>query len=296
MSGEGGRVPEIRRENLLQPDETIEFDHGHMTSVRIGDLTVGYDVCEPGWRWSTHVKPLVGTEWCMSRHVGFQLSGRWGLLLQDGTTMELGPNDVFDVPAGHDARTIGDEPSIALDWEGLRTWATPIGVGERVLVTILFTDIVDSTTTAENLGGRRSDLLARHNEPSTSHRDHRGRGQDVATASWRPSTVRRARARGPRIRTATRSLGLDIASVPREVDLVGRGPWDRRPRGGAGLAAAGSGEILVTDVTRAQPADRGQFEDRGPPPGHRGTAACSSSSAPEGARVSTTPAPCSALL
>ena len=128
-------MPEMRKKSLLAPDETIEFDHGRMTSVQLGDVTVGHEILEPGWRWSVHLKPEVGTDWCMSRHVGLQLSGRWMCLLSDGTMMEFGPNDVFDVPAGHDAWVLGDEPAVSLDWEGLRTWATPIGVGERVLRT-----------------------------------------------------------------------------------------------------------------------------------------------------------------
>jgi len=264
-------MTEMRRKNLLDPDERIEFDHGRMTSVRVGDLTVGYEVCEPGWRWSTHVKPLVNTDWCMSRHVGFQISGRWGVLLQDGTTMEIGPNDVFDCPAGHDAWVIGDEPSVALDWEGLRTWATPIGVGERVLVTILFTDIVDSTTTAEGLGEKGwGDLLARHNElVRRAIANHRGREVETTGDGFLATFDGAARAiRGAaEIRSATRTLGLDIrASVHTgEVDLVGS-----RIRGIAVheaariLAAAEPGEILVSDVTRALAGGSGlEFEDRG---------------------------------
>jgi len=32
-------MSEMRRKNLLVPDETVEFDHGRMASVRIGALT-----------------------------------------------------------------------------------------------------------------------------------------------------------------------------------------------------------------------------------------------------------------
>ena len=271
MSDEGVRVPEVRRKNLLQPDETIEFDHGHMTSVRVGDLTVGYEVCEPGWRWSTHVKPLVGTEWCMSRHVGFQLSGRWGLLLQDGTTMEFGPNDVFDVPAGHDAWTIGDEPSIALDWEGLRTWATPIGVGERVLVTILFTDIVDSTPTAHRLGERAwSDLLARHNE-AVRRVIANQRGREVETTGDGFLATFDGAARACRaavgVRDIARSLGLDVRAGIHtgEVDIVGSKVRGIAVHEAARMvAAAAPGEILASGITRHLAVDAGlSFEDRG---------------------------------
>ncbi len=256
---------------LLQPDETVEFDHGHMTSVRVGDLTVGYEVCEPGWRWSTHVKPLVGTDWCMSRHVGFQLSGRWGLLLDDGTTMEFQPNDVFDIPPGHDAWTIGNEPSIALDWEGLRTWATPIGVGERVLLTILFTDIADSTPTARRLGEHAwSDLLARHNE-SVRRAIANQRGREVETTGDGFLATFDGAARACRaaidVLDAARSLGLEVRAGIHtgEVDVVGSKVRGIAVHEAARLvAAAAAGEILASGVTRQLATGSGlSFEDRG---------------------------------
>jgi class 3 adenylate cyclase len=272
MGRQGGvGVPEIRRKNLLAPDERIDFDHGHMTSVRIGDLTVGYGVCEPGWRWSTHVKPLVATEWCMSRHVGFQLSGRLGLVLQDGTTMEVGPNDVFDVPPGHDAWTIGDEPSIALDWEGLRTWTTPIGVGERTLLTILFTDIVDSTPTAHRLGERAwSDLLARHNEMvRRAIADQRGREVETTGDGFLATFDGAARAcrAAVGVRSGARALGLDVRAGIHtgEVDIVGSKVRGIAVHEAARIvAAAVSGEILASSVVRHLVAGSGlSFEDRG---------------------------------
>ena len=35
--------------------------HGHMDVVTLGDFTLGRGVFEPGWRWSTDVKPIAGT-------------------------------------------------------------------------------------------------------------------------------------------------------------------------------------------------------------------------------------------
>lgn len=264
-------MSEFRRKNLLEPDESIEFEHGHMTSVRIGDLTVGYEVLEPGWRWSVHLKPVVGTDWCMSRHVGFQVSGRWQLLLVDGTTMEIRPNDVFDIPPGHDAWVLGDEPSVALDWEGLRTWATPIGVGERVLVTILFTDIVDSTPTAHRLGERAwGDLLARHNE-AARRAIATQRGREVETTGDGFLATFDGAARACRaaiaVRTEARSLGLDVRAGIHtgEVDLVGSKVRGIAVHEAARLvSAAAPGEILASAVTRQLTAGSDvAFEDRG---------------------------------
>ena len=54
------------KKRLGEPDDRLEFDHGYTEWVALGDLTVGRTVAQPGWRWSTHIKPVVGGEWCRS--------------------------------------------------------------------------------------------------------------------------------------------------------------------------------------------------------------------------------------
>ena len=61
----------------MSPDQTVEFQGIKVQQVDVGDLTVGRIVTEPGWRWSTHVRPDVGGDWCEARHVGVVLSGRF---------------------------------------------------------------------------------------------------------------------------------------------------------------------------------------------------------------------------
>jgi hypothetical protein len=72
-------------------------------------------VNQPGWRWSTHVRPTVGDEWCQIRHVGYVISGCLGLDFPDGSSVVFGPGDVFDVPPGHDGYTVGDEPTVQIE-------------------------------------------------------------------------------------------------------------------------------------------------------------------------------------
>ncbi len=264
-------MPEMRKKSLLTPDESVDFEHGRMTSIRLGDLTVGHEILEPGWRWSVHLKPDVGTDWCMSRHVGIQLSGRWMCLMSDGAMMEFGPNDVFDIPPGHDSWVLGDEQAISVDWEGLRTWATPIGVGERVLRTLLFTDIVESTPTAAGIGELAwSDLLARHNEVvRRAIADQRG--QEVETTGDGFLATFDGPARAIRcaidVQTGARALGLDIRAGIHtgEVDLVGSKVRGIAVHEAARLVAAATpGEVLVSEVTHALAAGSGlRFEDRG---------------------------------
>lgn len=43
------------------------------------------------------------------------LSGRRRVTMDDGTTGEVGPGDVFSVAPGHDAEVVGDEPCVTVD-------------------------------------------------------------------------------------------------------------------------------------------------------------------------------------
>ncbi|TME13308.1 MAG: adenylate/guanylate cyclase domain-containing protein [Chloroflexi bacterium] len=253
-----------RRKNLGQPEEVIRGDLVHSAVVRLGDLTVGRVVQEPGWHWKTHMQPLVGGEWCQVRHVGVVTSGRFRCEFADGSSIELGPDDVFDVPPGHDAWTVGDEPFVYLAWEGLRTWATPIGVGERTLLTLVFTDIVASTATAARLGERAwSDLLARHNElvraAIARHRGHEvettGDGF-LATFDGAARAIRSA----ADVRTGSRTLGLRIRAGVHtgEVEIVAGDVRGIAVHEAARIAGAAEPDtILVSEVTRALAAGAG---------------------------------------
>ena len=81
----------------------IELDTVRSEQVTIGGLTVSRDTQQPGWRWSTHIKPIVGTEWCEVRHIGVVLSGRQAVLLRDGTEFTLQPGDVMATMPGSSA-------------------------------------------------------------------------------------------------------------------------------------------------------------------------------------------------
>jgi quercetin dioxygenase-like cupin family protein len=85
--------------------------------------TIGRLVLEPGWRWSTDVKPIAGTEWCEAPHFQYQVSGRIRVHMHDGRETELGPGSVSHLPAGHDAWVIGNDPVVLVDWYGASDYA-----------------------------------------------------------------------------------------------------------------------------------------------------------------------------
>ncbi|MGO9962591.1 MAG: cupin domain-containing protein [Acidimicrobiales bacterium] len=113
------------RKNFDTPEETRPFEDstGHVELVSLEGGVVGRATFMPGWRWSKHVKPIAKTDSCQAAHVGYVLSGRQALLMDDGTELEIGPGDVFSIPPGHDGWTIGDEPCIVLDFAGMADYA-----------------------------------------------------------------------------------------------------------------------------------------------------------------------------
>jgi|SRR5581483_6331692 len=118
----------LRVKSLDRPDETRRTaDRGRIELVTLADVTVGRATFEPGWRWSEHVKPVAGTDLCQATHVGYVLSGRQAVRMEDGTELELGPGDAFVVGSGHDAWVVGDEPCVTLDLAGVAGSATGDG-------------------------------------------------------------------------------------------------------------------------------------------------------------------------
>jgi class 3 adenylate cyclase len=196
--------------------------------VKFGELSIARQMLEPGWRWSTHVKPVAGTELCEYHHIGYVMSGRLHLMTAGGVQLEVGPGDVFDIPAGHDAWVVGDEPWVGLQWAGIRTWgAALLASGERVLTTLLFTDIVDSTAMLERMGDVRwRELMASYREASGSALE-RFRGREVASTGDGFLATFDGPARAARCAVAIRqeaiSLGLRTRSGIHtgEVEMIG---------------------------------------------------------------------------
>jgi ketosteroid isomerase-like protein len=118
--------------NLERDGETRAFaGHGHVILASAGGLTVGRGVFEPGWRWSVDVRPIAGTDSCRTRHLGYVVSGRMQIRGDDGSELAVGPGDLFDVPAGHDAWVVGEEPCVVLDYSSEATrYARPASAAQ----------------------------------------------------------------------------------------------------------------------------------------------------------------------
>ena len=113
------------RKSLNSPEETRPFEAGtgQLQLVNTDAGAVGRATFQPGWRWSTHVKPIAKTDSCQAAHVGYFISGRMKVVMDDGTEDEFGPGDLMICPAGHDAWIVGNEPCVVIDWAGFAEYA-----------------------------------------------------------------------------------------------------------------------------------------------------------------------------
>jgi hypothetical protein len=123
MPMRGETVQETEHKSFAEPDEVREFPNGRAEILRIGDAEVGRLIFEPGWRWSSDVKPIAGTSSCEAPHFQYHVSGRLHIVMDDGTEMVAGPGDITSLPSGHDAWVVGDEPVVAVDWYGASNYA-----------------------------------------------------------------------------------------------------------------------------------------------------------------------------
>jgi class 3 adenylate cyclase len=251
-------VARLQRKSFDAPDETRSVPLADLRLVNLDEVAVGYAVWQPGWRWSTHLGPIAGTDWCENHHLGYALRGRLAVITEDGGRAEVGPGDAYEIPPRHDAWVVGDEPFETIEWTSARVvGVAPERAGERILATVLFTDIVDSTATLERLGDTAwRELLLAHN---ARLREAIGafRGEEIATTGDGflvvfDSATRAVRCGLAMVRAAA-SLGLAIRVGVHtgEVEIIAG-----NVRGVAVHAAArvlslsGGGEVTVSATTR----------------------------------------------
>jgi class 3 adenylate cyclase len=251
-------VASLRRRAIDRPAETVEIPGGTLMSYDFGDLGPSRSIFNPGWRWSTSVKPVAGTEWCEFRHVGYTLSGRAHVVTRDGAEMEFGPGEIYEIPPGHDAWVVGDEPWDSIDWAPASAYArAAAGSGRRIVATLLFTDIVGSTEAAGALGDTHwIDALARHNTAVRGAIDRLG-GSEVATTGdgflFRFDGAERAVRAGQAAATAAESTGVRLRAGIHtgEIEISGSDATGLAIHiASRVLALAGPSEILVSWTTR----------------------------------------------
>jgi hypothetical protein len=114
------------------PDESRPFAaHGHAEMHKLGNGTVMRAVFEPGWKWSRDIAPIAGTRSCEASHLGYIVSGRLKIRMDDGAEAEVGPGDFIEVSPGHDAWVVGSEACVVVDFAGYEQYAQRTAAPQR---------------------------------------------------------------------------------------------------------------------------------------------------------------------
>jgi class 3 adenylate cyclase len=178
--------------------------------------------------------------------------------MDDGASVDLVGGDVFEIPPGHDAWVVGEEPWVSIDYAGRRLFAqSATGPAQRVLRTVVFTDLSGSTQTVSALGDARwRHLLADHNQAARQAIERHG-GREVHTTGDGFLVLFESPA------AAVRGAVAMLAAAQR-MDLTARaavhtGEVEMQESDVCGIAVnlaarvlgvAGPGEVLVTGTTR----------------------------------------------
>ena len=84
---------------------------------RAGCGRVKRSIYPPGFRWSTHLKPVIGTDWCAHAHIGFIARGQIHVQFKDGHVEEFAAPQAYCVAPGHDGWVVGDEPAVTIEFD-----------------------------------------------------------------------------------------------------------------------------------------------------------------------------------
>jgi len=263
---------QMQRKSLDLPDETRTIPNGRTEIWNLGDFVVGRICFEPGWKWSKDVKPIAQTDWCEYHHLGLMMEGTLHYITPEGLEMEVTPGMLFEILPGHDAWVVGDKPVIQYDFAGMRTFALPAAArSERILATLVCTDIVDSTATAERVGPAAWRTMLTELNAASRRQIDKFRGKVAANTGDGLISIFDGAERGVRCGAAlsdeAAQLGLRLRCGVHtgEVELIPdniRGVAVHIVSRVTALAVAG--EVLVSGTTHELVADSDlRFEDRG---------------------------------
>jgi class 3 adenylate cyclase len=249
-------MPRPEAKSLRRPEQVRRFPNGRIETISHHETTIGRFLLEPGWRWSRDVGPIVHTHSCQIHHLGVVLKGCLRIETDTGEVCELGVDDVYDIPPGHDATVVSDETFEAIEFASARIFAMPSD-NDRVLAAVLCTDIVDSTANLGRLGDSAwRELLTEHNQ-QTRIELNRFRGREIQTTGDGFLAVFDGPARAVRcaqaIGASVGNLGLAIRAGIHtgEVELVGTDVRGLAVHEAARVAgAATAGEVLVSATTK----------------------------------------------
>ena len=83
-------------------------------TVSAGDARIKRLRYPAGWRWSTDMRPVTGTELCQHAHVGFLVDGAIAVEYADGCQVEFHAPAAVVIEPGHDGWVLGDSSAVLI--------------------------------------------------------------------------------------------------------------------------------------------------------------------------------------
>jgi hypothetical protein len=124
----------MANETLLGPmkgAERREVGGVQVDTVRTGEARIKRVVYQPGFRWSTNMKPITGTDRCMHAHVGFLAQGQIHVEYADGCVYEFAAPAAIAIEPGHDGWVVGDEPAVLIEIDFESDTITRLGMPSK---------------------------------------------------------------------------------------------------------------------------------------------------------------------
>ena len=97
-----------------------------------GNARVKRIILPVGSRWSEHVKPIVGTDYCEHAHVVFLARGRFVGEYADGTSFDYQAPAIVAVNPGHDSWVEGDEEVVLIQFDFEQNSIERLGLESRL--------------------------------------------------------------------------------------------------------------------------------------------------------------------
>lgn len=101
----------------------VRLEFGKAGSARVKRM-----IYPPGFRWSKHMKPLVGTELCMHAHVGYLAQGEIHIEYWDGCVVEHRAPQIVSIDPGHDGWVVGRTPVVMIEFDFERDTLAKLGM------------------------------------------------------------------------------------------------------------------------------------------------------------------------
>lgn len=105
---------------LLAPvrsDEHREIGGVQVDVARTGAVRVKRMIYPPGFSWDTHLRPILGREFCPHAHVGFMAHGQINVRFEDGSVEEFKAPQFVAVEPNHAGWVVGNEPAVLIEFD-----------------------------------------------------------------------------------------------------------------------------------------------------------------------------------